>query len=142
MLESNKQKKLSDILQRFNRDISKLMKVANAFSDDDPNLEWITRIIKIIRNENPPMILEKCIDKFWDNKDSIMNRDVVFFKSCSFDKYVKKDKNKVWIDGLINVVRTRYFEISEKEQSYIWDRMNEMLKCVIEYKLVKEEFRG
>ena len=141
MSDSNKQKQLSDILQRFNSDISKLLKIARAFSDDDPNVEWVARIIKIIRNENPPMILERCIDKFWDNKDFIIKRDTEFFKTCSLDKYVKKDKNKVWIDGLINLVRTKYFEISEKEQNYIWERMNELLKCVIEYKLVKEEFR-
>lgn len=141
MSEVDKQKQLSDILQRFNRGVSKLMKVARNFSNDDPNVDWVGRIIKICRNENPPMILEKSIDKFWDNKDSIIRRDTEFFKTCSFDKYVKKDKNKEWIDGLIGVVRTRYFDLSVGEQTYIWDRMNELLICVIEYRLIQEDFK-
>ena len=141
MSDHKKQKQLSDILQKFNSKISKLMKIARNFTDEDPNIEWVSRIIKIIRNENPPMILERCIDKFWDNKDHIISRDVEFFKTCSTDKYVKNDNNKQWIDGLINVVRTKFFELSSSEQNIIWECMNEMLKCIIEYRLIKEDFK-
>lgn len=139
-MDSKKQKELSDILQQFNRQVSRIFKIVDAIVPDEPNVDWARRIIKIFRNENPPAVLEKCIDKLWDNKDHIMSRDVNFFKTCSFDKYIKKDENKEWLDRLIVLMRTRFFDLSKKEQNCIWECLGEMLKNVIKYKITKGDF--
>jgi hypothetical protein len=136
MATQKKQKDISDILQQFNRQISRLFKFADIVAKGDPTIDWARRVIKILRNENPPAVLERCIDKFWDNREPIMTRNVDFFKTCSMDKYIKKDKNKVWLDELIKFIRTRYFDLSESEQNSIWVCMEEMLKNIIKYRIV------
>lgn len=136
------QTEINIIIQQFNRQVSRLMKIANEISGDDPNIEWLTRVFKIMRNESPLCILEKCVDKIWDNKDHILEKNTKFFETCSLDKYIKRDKNKEWIDEMVKLVRTKFFDLSEKEQNCIWECMGEMLKNIIKYRLLKGDFDG
>ena len=139
-MDSKKQKEISDVLQQFNRQVTKLFKIVDLIVPGDPNIDWARRIVKICRNENPAIILEKCIDKLWDNKEPIMKRDAEFFRDRSYDKYIKTDENKEWLDRLTNLIKTKYFDLSNQEQSYIWDCMDNMLKNVIKYRLLQEDF--
>lgn len=140
-MDSKKQKELSDILQQYNRHVSKLFKIIDVIVPNNPHIDLARRLIKILRNENPPAVLEKTIDKLWDNKDRILKRDAHFFKTCSFDKYIKVDSNKEWLDSLVNLVRIKYDILNDQEQTYIWDILNNMLKNVIEYRLIKGDFK-
>lgn len=139
-MDSNKQKEINDVLQQFNRQVTKLFKIAESMVPNDPTVDWARRIIKIFRNEDPPAVLERCIDKLWENKEPIMRRDVEFFKVYKPDKYIKNDENKEWLDRLTNLIKTKYFELNIQEQSYIWDCLEEMLKNVIKYRLLQGDF--
>jgi hypothetical protein len=139
-MNSNKQKEISDVLQQFNRQVTKLLKIAESIIPNNHTIDWAKRVIKIIRNEDPPAILERCVDKLWDNREPIMKRDAEFFKVCKLDKYIKNDENKEWLDKLVNLIKTKYFELNANEQSYIWDCMEELLKNVIKYRLLQDDF--
>jgi hypothetical protein len=141
-MDTKYQKEIDVILHQFNRQVSKLMKIANEISGDNPNIEWLTRLFKILRNESPLCILDRCVDKIWDNKDSILKRDAKFFETCDFNKYIKKDGNKEFLDGIVTLVRSKYFDLTEKEQNCIWVCMEEMLKNIIKYRLLKCDFDG
>ena len=69
-----------------------------------------------------------------------MKRDAEFFRDRSYDKYIKTDENKEWLDRLTNLIKTKYFDLSNQEQSYIWDCMDNMLKNVIKYRLLQGDF--
>jgi len=140
-MDSKTQKEISDILQQFNREVSRLFKVIDAIIPDDPTVDWARRIIKIFRNENPLAVLDRSVDKLWEHKDNIIARNSEFFRTCSFDKYIKKDGNKEWLDNLIKIIRTRFFDLSEKEQNYIWACLEGMLTNVIKYKLIKGDYK-
>jgi hypothetical protein len=141
-MDNKKEKDISDITQQFNRHAGKLFKIIDKNAgEENANAAWVVRIFKIMRNENPLCILEKCVEKLWDNKDAIISKDVKFFESCNLDKYIKKDKNKVWLDELVSLIRAKYFVLSEKEKDVMWEATNEMLKCVIQYKLVNGDFK-
>lgn len=139
-MDYKKQKELSDILQKFNRQVSRIFKIAEALVPDEPNIDWVRRIVKICRNENPQLVLERCIDKFWEYKEFIINRDEQFFQTCSTDKYIKNDDNKEFLDRLVMLIRTKFKDLVKKEQNDIWVCLEEMLKNVIKYRIIKGDF--
>lgn len=134
-----KEKKLSDILFQFNRQIKKLFKMVDSLMPDNPNVDWARRVIKYIEASNPNMIIERCLDKLWDNKDHIRTRDAEFFKSASMSKYIKNDGNKEWLDRLVHLVKTKYYDLKEKEKVIFWDTVNKMLELSIEYRIAQSE---
>jgi hypothetical protein len=139
-MDSDKQKKISTILDNFNRQVSRIMKIAEAKEKDNIDVIWVRKLISLIRQENPPLILERCIDKLWDNREQIMKRDMDFFLKNSFGKYVKDDDNKEWLTGLISMVQKKQALLSEDEKKYIWDCINKMLECVIQYRIIMGDF--
>ena len=63
-MDTKKEKKISDIIQYFNRQISNIFKAIDNASYEiqhNPDIDWVRRVTKIVRNENPPYILEKSI---------------------------------------------------------------------------------
>lgn len=140
-MNSKLQKEISDIVQTYNRHAVKILNLAVHYAPDDPNIDWLKRIIKIVRNESPTMIIEKGLDKLWDNRENILKKDVEFFKYCSLDKYIKKDENKVWLDEIVKLVRQKYFDLSLKEQDIIWSHIQVMLECVIKYRLNMGDYK-
>ena len=136
------EKKLSDILQKFNLHAGKIMKVAVAISGDShQRIGWLSRVFNIARDIDPLCIITRCVDKIWIARDKILNKDMDFFMN-DYDTsiYIKNDDNKVWLDELVSMVRNEVPLLSKKEQDYLWSCLNEMLSAVIEYKLIKGEF--
>jgi hypothetical protein len=135
-MDHNKQKEIIDILQIFNRQVSNMLKMLVAVSPNNPEIDWVRRSIKILRDTNPEGAMEKCMEKLWDHQQQIREKNAAFFVGCPLDKYIKNDSNKSWIDGLVRMVRTRYTELSKAELDAIWKYINTMLVCVIKYKLL------
>jgi hypothetical protein len=135
-------KKLSDILQKFNLHAGKIMKIGVQISaESSPQIEWLGRVFKIARDVDPLCIITRCVDKMWDNKENILNKNEKFFiEKFDTSKYIKVDKNKEWLDEIVKVVRKEFSILSANEKSCIWFYLNEMLTAVIEYKLLKGEF--
>jgi hypothetical protein len=141
-MNSNKQKKISDILQKFNRQTSQILKIIKSIEKDNVDIEWIQRILRILRNENPPLVLEKCIDKFWSNRKKIIERDTDFFTdgNNAYKTFIKEDERKEWIQGIIDMIKKKQKSLTEEQRTYIWDRLNNMLECIIEYRIVVGDF--
>jgi hypothetical protein len=139
----DKQKKISDILQKFNRQTSQILKIIKMIEKNNIDIEWIQRILRILRNENPPLVLEKCIDKFWYNKEKIIARDTEFFinENIAYRQYIKDDERKEWIEGIIDIIKKKQSLLTEEQRTYIWDKLNNMLQCIIEYRIVVGDFK-
>jgi uncharacterized protein YeeX (DUF496 family) len=138
-MNDTNQKDIVDILQTFNRNVSNLLKMVSNFSPNNPDIDCIRRIVKILRDTNPEGAMEKCMAKLWDNQQQIRERNADFFMNCPMDKYIKKDANKQWLDGIVRMVRSGYTELSEDELNAIWKCINSMLVCVIKYKLLVQD---
>jgi hypothetical protein len=134
-----KQKEIVDILQLFNRQVSNMLKIVVAIAPNNPDIDFVRRAVKILRDTNPEGAIEKCMVKLWDHQQQIRERNASFFMDCPLDKYIKNDRRKSWIDGLVRMVRTRYTELSEAELDAIWKCINTMLVCVIKYKLLNQD---
>lgn len=142
-MNGKQEKDINYIIQYFNRQVSNIFKIIDSKLDEiqDDNVDWVRRVTKIIRNENPPMMLEKSIDKLWDNKEKILERNTEFLLQTEVvGKYIKDDERKEFIEGLINFVRVKYKNLSKTETDDIWLCINNMLQAVIKYKIIKCDF--
>lgn len=143
-MDYKKEKDVSDVIQYFNRQVSNIFKVIDNKDDSiqhNPDVDWVRRITKIVRNENPPYMLEKSIDKLWDNKDAIIERNVDFFNSEITGKYIKNDERKEWMEGLVGFVRSRYAALQTDELDHVWNCINNMLQAVIKYRILRDDFQ-
>jgi uncharacterized protein YeeX (DUF496 family) len=138
-MEDAKQKEIVDVLQIFNRQLSSMIKIIVSIAPDNPDIDWVRRAIKILRDTNPEGALERCMVKLWDHQQQIRERNQSFFMDCPLNKYIKDDCRKSWIEGIVRMVRTRYKELSEAELDAIWKCINTMLVCVIKYKLLVQD---
>ena len=127
------------IIEKYNRNCMKLINIVTGIVGDNPTLDWFTRMFKIMKNENPSMMLERGSDKLWSYKDYIINRNELFFKNeLEFNKPALTNDKKEWIHEFLFLLKNEYEDISDAEKSYIWDIIQIMLECVIQYKLFKD----
>jgi hypothetical protein len=140
-MDSDNQKKINTIVQNYNRQVKKLLSMIDYLIPDNPKVYLIIRIFNMIKRENPSMIIERGVDKLWDNKDHILNKDVEFFKKSTGSQYIKDDNNKEWLTELISMLKEEYENLNEKEINVIWSGMKNLLECVIQFKLLKQDYQ-
>jgi hypothetical protein len=138
-MDYKKEKENINIIQNYNRECMKLINIAENFLDDDPTFDWFIRMIKIVKNENPSMLIERSLDKLWNCKDNILNKNDKFFtdntKMLQLE-YIKNDKNKEWLTEFTSAVSTKMHELSIVEKDIMWECLKKMLECSIQYKLL------
>ena len=68
------------------------------------------------------------------------DRRLDFFLKNSFGQYVKNDERKEWLTGLISMVQKKMVVLSDEEKTYVWDCLNKMLECVVQYRITMGDF--
>jgi hypothetical protein len=143
-MDHKKEKDINDIIQYFNRQVSNIFKVIDGKDDSiskNPSLDWVRRITKIVRNENPPFMLERSVDKLWENRVAIMEKNVDFFVNKEVaSKYIKDDSHKEWLESLCEFIRDKYKSLDDTELEYLWKCINAMLQSVIKFRILKDDF--
>ena len=143
-MDNKKEKEINDIIQYFNRQVSNIFKVIDGKDDsiaNNPQLDWVRRITKIVRNENPPFMLERCVDKLWENRVAIIDKNADFLlKKEVASKYIKDDSHKDYLEGLCEFIRSKYTALDETELEYLWKCINAMLQAVIKFRIIKNDF--
>ena len=134
------QRKISAIVQSFSSDISQLLKIVDAKLAGNLEVDRLKRVIRIARDEEPLMIINKCKDKIWDSREQILAEDEDFFISKRYDEYIKKDENQMFIEGLINLFKSSRSLLSEKESKFMWSTVKHLLATVTEYKMLIEDY--
>jgi hypothetical protein len=134
------QQKISAIVQSFSSDISQLLKIVDAKLAGNLEVDRLKRVIRIARDEEPLMIINKCKDKIWDSREQILAEDEDFFISKRYDEYIKKDENQMFIEGLINLFKRSRSLLSEKESKFMWATVKHLLATVTEYKMLIEDY--
>jgi hypothetical protein len=143
-MDHKKEKEINDIIQYFNRQVSNIFKVIDGKDDSIINnldVDWVRRVTKIIRNENPPYMLEKSVDKLWENRDAIISKNADFLLTKEVvNKYIKNDERKEWMEGMCDFIRSKYTSLNSTELEYMWKCINAMLQSVIKYRIIKNDF--
>ena len=141
-MDNKKLKEINTVLDTFNRQISRLLKAAEPKCHNS-EVERVRKMIGLVRQISPSLMLEKSIDKLWENRESIVKRDAEFFldnPTVKFKKFIKNDERKEFIHHMLKIIDTQIKLLTEDELDYMWNCVNEMLECVIKYKLLTEDY--
>ena len=133
---------LDNILREFSTYVSRLFKVAYAVLPGNVDVDHAYNIFKIVRNDSPFIMIERSVDKLWDNQIQITNRDEDYFKVMRVDKYFDENDtadDREFLERLITTLRLKYEYLSIEEKDYLWNCIQNLLKCVIKYKIIKQE---
>jgi hypothetical protein len=138
--KEDKQKKISEIIHDFHSQIAKVLKVIDSKLPGDIEVDRLKRLIRIARDEEPLLIINKCKNKIWDSREQIVGKNEDYFLTKEYDEYIKKDGNQMFIEGLIGLFKQSHHLLSEKERDHVWKLNNQLLEDVIEYKLITDDF--
>jgi hypothetical protein len=130
------EQQISLIVQDFHSQISKTLKVVDSKLPNNIEVDQLKRLIRIARDEEPLMIINKCKDKIWDSREQILSENVDYFLAKEYDEYIKKDTNQMFIEGLIGLFKQSHHLLSEKERAYVWKINKRLLQDVIRYKML------
>lgn len=131
---------VNTIITNFNSNITKVMRICKKIEPNSVELDSLQNILKLAKDIDPLLIINRCKDKFWMHREFIINEDAEFFLNNKFDSFIKDDENKSFIYALINLIKTRYGSMSKDEKKYIWSLIKDLLKCIIEYKKAINDF--
>jgi hypothetical protein len=141
-MDVKKQGDINNILQKFNRQIAKIFKVLDrVFPDDRADMCHIKQVLQIAREEMPERLITEGGDKLWDNRERIIARDVDFFlQENNMSKYAGSEKTKSEVNTMVKFVGREYNNLTVDEMNFVWDTVHNMLKCVIEYRIIMGDY--
>ncbi len=142
MDDDDKYKKIGDTINYFNRQVMQVFKFIDSMDDykDNELLNKVLILAKATKAIEPAEMLERCIDKLWDNREAIIDKNIDFFKKPgTMHQYIKDDENKEWLTGLTDFVMDQYDNFNDDELDEIWTRINNMLKAVVEYRILTDK---
>lgn len=125
---------VTTIVANFHGIIFKILKIMRKIEPNVLELESLQKKLGIARDLDPLLIINRCKDKIWMFRESIINEDADFFMKNKFSEFVKNDENKPFMYTMINLIKTKWMEITAFEQKEIWRMIKELLRHIIEYK--------
>jgi hypothetical protein len=129
----------TEIVDRFNKNLSHLFKLAKKIDPENGDLAFYKNKFVIAKQFQPATVLERNIDAFWDNKDLIIAKDMSYFFNLDNFVYVDEKEKEVYQRNM--ACGERIIErISDTDLFCIWNYLNNMLESVIEYKLINKEY--
>ena len=126
------------IIETFNSQVSNILKLIKKYVPKNDDIIHIKRLIKISNEINAIEVLEKCEDKFWENKDNILEKNIEFFKKQPYEQDLDDDEYKTLNIRIIKLIRDTYDLIDDNDKNLLWCKLHIMLNCIINFKLNKE----
>lgn len=134
--KEDKSQQISLIIQDFHSQIAKMLKVVDSKRPGNIEVDRLKRLIRIARDEEPLLIINKCKDKIWDSREQILAEDEEYFINKKYDEYIKKDGNQRFIEGLVELFKQGRHLLSDKEKAYVWKVNKQLLADVVKYKML------
>jgi hypothetical protein len=125
---------INEIITRFHNNIFKILKICQKIEPNNLELESLRGKLGLARDLDPLLIINRCKDKVWHHREQILSEDDEFFLKNKFSEYIKNDENKSFMYSMVNLIKTKYKEMSEPEKRGIWKLIQTMLCHVVEYK--------
>jgi hypothetical protein len=134
--KEDKDKEISLVVHDFHSQLSKVLKLIDSKIPNDIEIDRLKRLIRIARDEEPLMIINKCKDKLWNAREQIRTKDKTYFLKKEYNEYIKKDGNQMFIEGIIGLIKQSHTMLSEKELEVVWKINNKLLDDVCKYKIL------
>lgn len=135
-------KKLA-ISDEFNKYLFRLvklieMKFSGSYSDSSL-IDRYKRRISVAKSTDPLIIIEKCKNKLWEIREHILNENDKFFIDSEYNEMVSNLSEKDEITHIIQLFKQKYSTLLDDEKTAIWGCLKPMLRCSIQYKIIKNE---
>lgn len=140
IMENKLDAKMGKVLDEFHKCIFKILKCVDDKLSNNIEVDRLKRLVRIARDESPFEIIDRCKNKIWDSREHIINKNEEYFLKNSFDKYIKKDENQMFIQSLVQLFRDNHDQLTAQEKNYIWGLNLKMLNCVTEYKILTGDY--
>lgn len=138
---NDKTTELDNILKGFNGIVIKVMKICRKIEPNVVELEDLQNKIKLAKEIDPFLIINRAKDKIWYHREQIIEEDENFFLNNEYTQFIKNDENKTFMYMLVNLVKSRYRTMSAAEKAEIWRLIKELLRYVVEYKKISNDFK-
>jgi hypothetical protein len=139
-VKRNLTEEVNDIVTRFHNVIFKIMKFCKQKQPDAVALDSLHRKLSLARDLDPLIIINRSKDKIWMYKDQIINEDEDFFINNKFGQFIKNDENKPFMYTMVKLIKDNFKKMSEPEKKMVWTLNQSLLKIVIEYKKITNDF--
>lgn len=122
------------IITDFHSSLSKILKICKRIEPNNVDLKWLHGIVALSRDIDPLTIIDRCASKLWLYREQIINEDESFFMTHNFATFIKDDENKSFMYNLLNLIKSKFTEMSMPEKKMIWTLIKGMLAAVARYK--------
>ena len=133
-------KEQSDVIDKFHRVIFKLIKLAKKIEPNSIEIEWIQKKLALAREVDPLIVISRCKDKLWFYRKEIIGENEDFFLNQTFSEFIKEDENKTFMNTLMSMMKKKFNERSEEEKKEIWKLLKSLLKRIIEFKKLTNDY--
>jgi Ca2+-binding EF-hand superfamily protein len=140
-MDLKKQGAISNVLQKFNRQVAKIFKIIDKHNPGNSDIEHVKTIIRLCRDITPDRVIREAGDKMWDQREKIIERDLTYFtKPNNMSTYAGDEKTKDLVDSIILFGKEECDKLSSDEMDYMWSCVNAMLTYVIEYRILQGDY--
>lgn len=139
-VERNLTDDVNEIITKFHSNIFKILKICRKIEPNNLELESLQGKLGLARDMDPLLIINRCKDKVWMHREQILDEDEEFFLKNKFANYIKNDENKSFMYSMVNLIKTKYKEMSTPEKKQIWRLIQAMLAHIVEYKKATNDF--
>ena len=124
------------ITQDFGNAVVKLVSITiAACQDDEDDLVELDRLQRILRNVPADEMFVRAKDKIWESRKHIIAKDIEHFLNRDYRKNIKRDHNQVFLESLVEIIKTRFSDLSPEDRELYWGYAATLLNLVTQYKL-------
>lgn len=131
-------KPINVIVKEFNTHLSQLFLFAKKIEPND-DLRSYHNKFKLAKSFNPSLAIEKNKDDFWNNREFIMTRNKDYFLKVENFTSENEDEKECFKRNMV-IGKTFFNNANTKDIEKVWSHLNAMLKLVIEYKALTNDY--
>jgi hypothetical protein len=143
----NEMKLIANLPEKFTNDIfvsyaqcinSILALVLKQCKDDEDvvEVEQLRRVLHICPLEDK-FIRTK--EKIWAVRHHIINKNAAYFLEKDYSNYIKRDGNQAFIESMLEIIKSRYNELSIVNQDMYWIKAAKLLNTVARFRKATSE---
>ena len=123
---------------KFNREISKLVRFADTKFSNNIEIDRLKRLIKIGKDTDPVLLIEECSINFTKFSEYINNENEDFFLQYEFEEEINdmNEEDHSFLNNIVKLFKSKFCEFSKAEKKEIWKLLKMMLEDVEQYEKI------
>lgn len=137
-LPADKQDQVNQLFRDYSNLVMTILSHAEATTADEEDKVEIDRLRRILGFCPIEEQFFRTKDKVWNVRHHILNRNAKYFLDRDYSSMIKKDGNQAMIETLVDIVKSKFDEMSTSEQDFYWRHAIQLLLKVTEFMKITE----